>query len=78
MQMKKALISYNEPVKNGFRVAQVESAENIFPVAEGLEWVDCADDVVADVYFFNAETNAIELTGTVSTTQPISTGTQPL
>jgi len=62
--MKKALISPNEVVTNfdgttGQRVAQVEDAENIFDVAGELHWIDCADDVVADQYYFDTTANAI-------------------
>jgi len=56
--MKKALIAPNEPVqladeKIGWRVAQVESSDKIFSVADPLFWVDCADDVVADRFFYD-------------------------
>jgi hypothetical protein len=56
--MKKALICPNEPVtffdgKTGYRVAQTEPAENIFPVADPLHWVDCADEVAADFWYFD-------------------------
>ena len=51
--MKKALICPNEPVPNGFRIAQVELAENIFSVADPLYWTDCADEVVADFWYFD-------------------------
>lgn len=49
----KALISSIEPVQSGYRVAQVEQDENTFPVAEGLFWTDCADDVVADQFWYD-------------------------
>lgn len=58
--MKKALICPNELVPNGFRVAQVEPAENIFPVADPLYWTDCADDVVADFWYFDPSENTIK------------------
>jgi hypothetical protein len=56
--MKKALICPNEPVnffdeKTGYRIAQTEQSENIFDVAEPLYWVDCADEVVADFWYFD-------------------------
>jgi hypothetical protein len=62
--MKKALISPNEVVTNfdattGQRVAQVEDAQNIFDVASPLHWIDCADDVVADQFYFDTTSNAI-------------------
>jgi hypothetical protein len=51
--MRKALICPNEPVQTGYRVAQVEPAENIFPVADPLFWIDCADDVFADQFWYD-------------------------
>ena len=56
--MKKALISTIEPITNfdgstGIRVAQVENASDIFEVAEGLYWVDCNDNVIADEFYFD-------------------------
>jgi len=58
--MKKALISPNELVSNGYRVAQVEQAESIFPVADPLYWMDCDDEVVADQYWFDPTDNTIK------------------
>lgn len=49
----KALISTIEPRETGYRVAQVEPDANIFAVAEGMFWVDCADDVIADAYWYD-------------------------
>lgn len=62
--MKKALISTLEPREHfdgskGFRVAQVELAENIFEVGEGLHWVDCEDIVIQDEFYFDTTTNSI-------------------
>jgi len=56
----KALISSIEPVKTGFRVAQVEPDANIFPVAEGLFWVSCSNDVVADQFWFDPSDETIK------------------
>jgi hypothetical protein len=50
---KKALISTVEPRESGYRVAQVEDAANVFEVASSLLWVDCADDVVADQFWYD-------------------------
>lgn len=63
--MKKALIAPNEPVqlrggKTGWRVAQVEPAENIFAVAEPLYWLDCNHEVVADQFWFDPSDNTIK------------------
>lgn len=49
----KALISTIEPRETGYRVAQVVQDENTFPVASELMWVDCADDVVADQFWYD-------------------------
>jgi hypothetical protein len=48
--MKFALICPNEPVLDGYRVAQV--TEQIFGVADPTYWVDCADDVTAELWYF--------------------------
>lgn len=55
----KALISSIEMVEAGYRVSQVEPDENVFAVAEGLFWVDCSDNVVADRYWYDPETETI-------------------
>jgi len=52
--MKFALVCPNEPVNNGYRIAQVEAT--IFPVGEPTYWVECADDVVADLWYFDTAT----------------------
>lgn len=49
----KALISPNEPVETGYRVAQVEPDNQIFPVAEPLFWTSCANDVAADEFWYD-------------------------
>lgn len=49
----KALISKVEPRHNGFRVAQVEEDEKIFDVSDDLFWVDCANDVKADQFWYD-------------------------
>ena len=64
--MKKALISPQEQINNfdgssGYRVAQVEEPQNIFDVAGELHWVDCADDVVADMFYFDTSDNTIKV-----------------
>lgn len=57
--MKFALICPNEPVTNGYRVAQVVT--EIFPVGEPTYWMDCADDVVADLWYFDTATQQITM-----------------
>jgi hypothetical protein len=54
-----ALISTNELRKYGYRVAQVEQDDKTFPVAPRLFWFPCADDVVANKYFYDPGTSTI-------------------
>jgi len=51
----KALISPNEQIETGYRVAEVEPDEKVFDVAQPLFWVDCPADIEADKYWFNPE-----------------------
>lgn len=44
-------------ISNSLRVAQVE--QESFLVAEPYFWVDCADDVVADRYYYDSITKQI-------------------
>ena len=55
----KALVSTVEPVKTGFRIAQVEQDGNIFAVADALFWIDCPDNTVADECFYDPATKEI-------------------
>ena len=61
--MKNALISPEEKVYKydgtllGERVAEV--SDTPFEVAPPLFWVECADDVLADQFYYDAETQAI-------------------
>jgi hypothetical protein len=61
--MKNALISPNEPVYSydktllGVRVAEV--CDTPFEVASPLFWVECADDVLADQFYYDTETQTI-------------------
>jgi hypothetical protein len=58
---KQALISTNEPRYTGYRVAQVvDSKADTFPVADTLFWADCADNVVADQFWYNPDNQLIE------------------
>jgi len=56
--MKEALISPMEPRITGYRVAQVEEQE--FEVTQPLFWVDCADDVVADQFWYDPADQTIK------------------
>ena len=52
---KKALISTVEPRESGYRVAQVEPDGQTFEVGAPLFWTPCADDVVADQFWYNPD-----------------------
>jgi len=56
---KKALISPVEPRELGYRVAQVEDDANIFEVG-GCFWTPCADDVVADQFWYDPSDELIK------------------
>jgi hypothetical protein len=57
--MKKALISPNEFIETGYRVAEVSKSG--FPVAPPLFWVDCEDSVTAEDYWYNPDNQQIVL-----------------
>jgi len=80
--MKKALICPNEPVTNGYRVAQVEPVDNIFGVLEPLYWLDCNDEVVADSWYFDTVEQIIKEVPkpvvVAGHNQPTTTGSQTL
>ena len=68
---------------NSARVCQVQ--ESSFEVAPPLFWVDCADDVVADMFWYNKETEVIspivdapEPPLPAAEDQPTTNGTQTL
>ena len=46
-----------ETYPNSARVCEVADSE--FPVYQTLIWVDCEDNVVADQYYYDTETQAI-------------------
>jgi hypothetical protein len=68
---KKALISTVEPRESGYRVAQVEDAANVFEVAPSMMWVDCADDVVADQFWYDPSDELIKANPVVVVEAPV-------
>jgi hypothetical protein len=58
--MKQALISTIEPRETGYRVAQVVANGETFPVADALFWTACADDVVADQFWYDPSDQTIK------------------
>lgn len=75
--MSVALISPIEPRETGYRVAEVANAP--FEVAPPLFWVECADDIVADVYWYDFSNGAFVLVPTPpEPEQPTVSGAQTL
>lgn len=75
----KALIASNEPCETGYRVAQVEQDANIFGVADVLFWVDCANDVVADQFWYDPVDQTIKpIPVPEPQVQPVTQGAQTL
>ena len=95
--MKNALISPNEqvfwlsgwtetiepiytPISNAERIAEVADAS--FPVAPPLFWIDCADNVVADQFYYNKIDQTIfpvpDPTPPPEPVPPVTSGTQTL
>jgi hypothetical protein len=74
----KALISPNESKETGYRVAEV--SVNGFDVAQPLFWVDCADNVVADQFWYDPVDQTIKQIPQLDPNQPQpeSEGTQEL
>jgi hypothetical protein len=74
----------SEPIyelySNSARVCQVETNESIFEVAQPLFWTDCADDVEADLFYYDtANTNIyaiVDVPQPIPENQPVATGTQ--
>ena len=76
-----ALISKIEPRGTGYRVAQVVANNEIFDVADGLEWVTCDNTVMADQVWYDPTTNTFQQFPDAikpSPNQPISNGAQTL
>lgn len=80
--MKYALISPNEIAQTGYRVADTTAAP--FEVAPPLFWIECADEIETDVYWYDPQTQSFGLTPepepqvVVQQAQPISQGAQTL
>jgi len=62
--MKQALISTIEPRETGYRVAQVVLTGETFPVSTEMFWTPCADDVVADQFWYDPADQTIKLFST--------------
>ena len=59
--MKQALISTIELRETGYRVAEVVNQGQTFPVAETMFWIACADNVVANEFWYDPSDQQIKL-----------------
>lgn len=79
-----ALISPNELLYQGWRVAQVEPDGQTFPVGEPLFWTTCTDDIIADKYWYDPISKSFQVITkytsnlTPGENQPSTTGSQNL
>lgn len=55
--MKYALVCKNEPREQGYRVAEIVDALPSFEPSPDHQWIECADDLVADVKWFDPSDN---------------------
>lgn len=70
-----ALISPNEAVQSGYRVAEVSVTS--FEVASPMFWMACADDVVADQWWYDPSDSTVKLIPVPEPLeQTITTGSQ--
>jgi hypothetical protein len=71
-----------EPYPNSCRVAQVEPDGQTFSVGDPLFWTPCADDVIADQFYYDTVNKTINpivnAPRTAAANQPVSTGSQNL
>jgi hypothetical protein len=58
--MKEALISTIEPRETGYRVAQVVTEGESFPVSTEMFWTPCDDDVVQDQFWYDPADQTIK------------------
>lgn len=58
---KKALVSTTEIKYTGYRIPQVVNSQSeTFEVSPEMFWADCADNVVADQFWYNPDNQQIE------------------
>jgi len=58
--MKEALISPSEPRETGYRVAQVVDTGKTFEVGNPLFWTPCADNILADQFWYDPSDELIK------------------
>jgi len=75
--MKYALITPEVRRESGFMVADV--AQQSFEVCEPFFWVECADEVTPEGYWYDSESKSFErIPEPEPVSQPSSTGAQTL
>lgn len=70
---KKKYLPIFTPIENSARVCEVVPQGAGFPVAPPLFWVACADDVVADQWYYNTVTAEIIV---IPPPAPVPVGTE--
>lgn len=73
-----ALISTVEPRETGYRVAQVVTDDQVFPVSPELFWTSCPDDLVADQKWYDPADGQFKDFPQPSFDQPATSGTQEI
>jgi len=71
--MKEALISPKEPRETGYRVAQVVNEGQTFEIG-GCFWTPCADDVIADQFWYDPSDDTIKHISPIPNTIDNQTG----
>jgi len=81
--MKYALVCKNEPREQGYRVAEIVNAIPFEP-APDHQWIECADDLLADAKWFDPNDNTFkdfpipECINCIADGQPTTSGTQEI
>jgi hypothetical protein len=80
--MKYALVCKNEPREQGYRVAEIADTK-LWEPAPDHEWIECADDLVADAKWFDPSDNTYKdfpppAPMVAADGQPTTTGTQTI
>jgi len=80
--MKYALVCKNEPREQGYRVAEIVDSIPFEP-APDHQWIECADDLKADVKWFDPADNTFKdfppsPTSIAVDGQPTTSGTQTI
>lgn len=78
--MKHALISKNEPVEQGYRVAQVQPENEHFEISDAgdLFWADAPDDVFAETHWYDPSDETFKLLPAVTADETAERRTQQM